>query len=101
MTIIADAVDRFDPEAQAWVLSHAEGRLAEHEKSTAAQEGRAIVALTTSVALAALAGLVSATALSIHHDMSVELVASLLAMTGFSISSVFFLGSMRSGRFAS
>ena len=88
-------IQELDPEAQAWVLARAEGRLAEHENATAAQEGRAVVALTTSVALAALAGLVSATALSIHHDSSVELVAALLAMAGFSTSSVMFLGSLR------
>lgn len=100
MAFSAEDVGELDAETQAWVLTHAERRLSGHEGATS-QEGRAVVALTTSVALAALAGLVAATALSVHHDSSVELVAALLAMAGFSTASVLFLGSLRSGNFAS
>ena len=99
MTVRTEDIEKLDPEVQAWILAQAEGRLAEHEKATAAQEARAVVALTTCVTLAALAGLVGATALSIHNDTTVELVAALLALTGFSASSVLFLSSLRSGRF--
>ena len=101
MPLDANAVGRLDPQSQAWVLSRAEDRLEQHEKATAAQEGRAVAVLTTSVALASLAGLVAATALSLHHDSSVALAASLIAMVGFTLSSVLFLGSLRSGRFRS
>ena len=88
MPLDADAVGRLDPQTQAWMLSRAEGRLEQHEQATAAQEGRAVVVLTTSVALASLAGLVAATALSLHHDSSVVVTASLIAMVGFTLSSV-------------
>ena len=101
MPFSAEDVEDLDADARGWVLDHAERRLAGHERATSAQEGRAVVALTTSVALAALAGLIAATALSFHHDSSVELIASLLAMTGFSTSSAFFLGSLRSAAFTS
>ena len=94
-------VPRLDAEVQAWTLSRAEDRLGGHETATAAQEARAVVVLTTSVALASLAGLVAATALSVHHDSSVALSASLVAMVGFTLSSTLFLGSLRSGRFSS
>lgn len=101
MTLNAGQLEELNSKALTWILTHAESRQSEHAKAASAQEGRSIVALTTSVALAALAGLVAATALSIHHDNSVELAASLLALAGFTTSSMLFLASMRSNRFTS
>ena len=80
-------------------MRHAERRHAHQAELMTAQDDRVAVVLATTVSLAALAALAAAIALAVPRDAASVLVASLIALAGFSGSSALILTAARSRQF--
>ena len=96
---MARGFDGLDDDAQQWIVKHAQRRLEHQADLTTAQDGRVVFVLTTAVALAALSALAAAIALAVPRNDAAVLVASLVALVGFSAASVLMVTSVRSRRF--
>lgn len=85
-------------DSQDWV-ARAEQQLDEQSTLVKAQDNRAVVMLTTAVALSTLSVLVAAVALAVRRETASVLVASVSALCGFSLASALVLVSVRSEHF--
>ena len=92
-------LDGADDDAQDWIVRHAERRHAHQAELMTAQDDRVAVVLATTVSLAALAALAAAIALAVPRDATSVLVASLIALAGFSGASALILTAVRSRQF--
>ena len=93
-------LDGADDDVQDWMVRHAERRHEHQAELMAAQDDRVAIVLATTVSLAALAALSAAIALAVPRDATSVLVASLIALTGFSGSSALILTAVRSRHFS-
>ncbi len=92
-------VAKLGSETQASAVARGEHRLEEQCALATAQDARIIMILTTAVALAALAAVFAAGALSLPGHPVAVLAAALVALVGFTFVSGFALIAIRSRRF--